>query len=131
MQRQLQVNLLQVKHSRNNGDGVWLYLPANVKAGEYVLVVSNNGTSNSGFYLRQEAYAGQRVYIDNVVQPNYAAELIVAYATTPSANYGSLSDVEAPATENPETSDSLAIFSFAVFTACILIVLKKRIVSIE
>jgi hypothetical protein len=107
------------------GDGVWLYMPVDVEAGEYILSVSNNGTDHSGFYLREEAYAGQRVYIDNVVQEGKSAELIIAYATTPSADYGELSAIEAPETENPQTSDTFAVYTSTIVAACVLVVLKK------
>jgi hypothetical protein len=104
-------------------DNTWLYMPVNVEAGEYVLVVTNNGTPNSGFYIKNKAHESQRVYFDGVVKENMAAELIIGYASTPETDYGPLSE-DTP--ENPETGDSVAVYLLVVVATFGLAFLKKR-----
>ena len=104
-------------------DNTWLYMPVNVEAGEYVLVVTNNGTPNSGFYIKNKAHESQRVYFDGVVKENMAAELIIGYASTPETDYGPLSE-DTP--EDPDTGDSVAVYLLVVVATFGLAFLKKR-----
>ena len=106
-------------------DGVWLVLPAGVEAGEYVLVVSNNDTPNSGFYIKNEGHESQRVYFNNEEKDNMAANLIITYSSTPEKDYGPLSPVEG-SPENPPTNDAFVVSLIVVVAAIALTFLKKR-----
>lgn len=101
------------------GDGRWLEMYCGVGAGEYLLVVENNGTGNSGFYVRNASHSKQKVYFDGELDAEKSARMILSY-------YDAQLEFPQTETENPPTNDMFIVSSILLVFALAVAVMRKR-----